>query len=277
MFLGELLSVLENKTAPKFYNNDTENYGIQYGKTDRNKIITKILITTDLRYEALHFAVKKKVNMILTFEPLFNGEIRKINQKLQKRLLLLSKGHFTIFILGKPFLLAENGVLENIIKMLYLRLEDVITIDNSYNKQLPVGRVCTFKDYLKPKKKKTFKQLIDRICNNFRTNHIKYVGNFNRELKRIYLSLEKDLSSDIIQKAFSLDCNCFLVRRINEDISNSFIDTDICMIELPFWECIRKSLSALTNTLGLEFPYDEFIYYECQDLIKSHLYDLISV
>ena len=64
MYLGEIVTLMENKVSPKLFKLNSEVYGIQYGQANTKKLVKKLMFTVDLSLEAIHFAVKNKINLI---------------------------------------------------------------------------------------------------------------------------------------------------------------------------------------------------------------------
>ena len=91
MLLQEIQSILINKLSPKIFKLNSEIYGFQYNQNRVNKSIKKVMLTLDLSIEALHFAVKNKVNLVISHHGLINNSINKFNQNLINKLTLLTR------------------------------------------------------------------------------------------------------------------------------------------------------------------------------------------
>ena len=130
MFLNEIKNLLENELSPKIYNFNSEIYGIHYGKISNKKIIKKVMITVDLNLESIHFALKNKINLIISIHGLINKPIKKFNTELINKLTLLSKFPIHIFVLNKTFIAANGGISDTIMEVLYLKLDKPFMIRN---------------------------------------------------------------------------------------------------------------------------------------------------
>jgi len=128
MYLEEIETILKNKISPKFYQIDSEIYGFHYNRSSREKIIKKIMITVDLSLESIHFAIKSKVNLIISHHGLFQEQPRNFNTDLINKLSLLSRYPISIYILNTPFIAAEGGISDTIMEALYLKLERPLNI-----------------------------------------------------------------------------------------------------------------------------------------------------
>ena len=66
MLYKDLRTILETKIAPEEFKMTNEFYGLQYGEIDDNKQIKRILITLDINLEVIHYAIKYKVDFIIS-------------------------------------------------------------------------------------------------------------------------------------------------------------------------------------------------------------------
>ena len=123
MSLGAFVDLLENKLTPKIYKSNDTVYGLHYGVENRKKKIKKVLFTVDLTIDAVYYALKHKHNLIISCYGLYNKQIQRISPPLVKKLSLLARYPFSIFVLNYPFIAAEGGVSESIVEVLYLKIE----------------------------------------------------------------------------------------------------------------------------------------------------------
>ncbi|MFX0072566.1 MAG: Nif3-like dinuclear metal center hexameric protein, partial [Candidatus Hermodarchaeota archaeon] len=82
MHLGEIISLLETKLSPKIYSLDNDFHGIQYGESELNRKIKKIMLTLDLSLDSIHNAIIKKVNLIISYRSLIRKPIYSFNKNL---------------------------------------------------------------------------------------------------------------------------------------------------------------------------------------------------
>ena len=91
MLLQEIQLILQNKLIPKKYKLNSEIYGLQYYQNRPKKLIKRIMLTIDLTIDALHYAVKNKVNLIISHHGLIRNPIETFNQNIINKLTLLTK------------------------------------------------------------------------------------------------------------------------------------------------------------------------------------------
>jgi len=270
MFLGEISNLLEQKLSPKLFKDNSEVYGIQYGSSDENKLIKKVLLTLDLSLNAIHYAVRKKVSLIISLHSLFDNAIRNLNPLIIKKLSLLTKYPTSIFILNSSYNIAEGGIIDTVIEKLYLKLEHTLNIRKGSIKEFPIARICSPQNYLNSDKIFSLEKLLMRIKSNLETSDIKYSGSLKEKINKICILKKNYFDYKIIEKAISEGVNCFITEGFEYLESNLARDLGISLIKLPIFRIKMIGLKKLYNILSLEFPYDEFYLYEPQDPISKY-------
>ena len=268
MFLQEIHSILLKKLSPKSYKLNSEIYGLQYGKNRINNIIKKVMLTIDLSIEALHFAVRNKVNLIISHHSLIKDPINTFNQNLINKLTLLTKYPISIFILNSSFIAAEGGVSETIAEALYLNIEKTFEINNYKGVKVPIGRICSPKYYLKKDQKMSLKNLLKRIKTNLELTHVLYVGNLNNKINKICIVGGDTPNIKYLRKALNLECDCYITGKIDYMDAIFGRDTGLTLIEASHYKIEIIALKKLSNILSLEFPYVEFLLFESGDPFK---------
>ena len=86
MLLQEIQSILTKKLSPKIFKLNSEIYGFQFKKKRIDRVIKKVMLTIDLSLEALHFAVKNKINLIISHHGLLKNPISKFKEELINKL-----------------------------------------------------------------------------------------------------------------------------------------------------------------------------------------------
>jgi putative NIF3 family GTP cyclohydrolase 1 type 2 len=263
MYLNKLIDVIERKFAPEIIDLNFDFYGLQYGTNDSKKVIKKVLLTRDLTNDTIYVALKNKVNLIISLNPLFNRPISNINDNLRQKLILLSKFPVSVYILNKSFNFVEGGILDTLIESLYLQLERMINIKVNDNQEIPFGRICSFNNrndsnYIK------LKDLMERVQLNLNMKFISYFGKLDATIKNVcifektFLDFNINLSKKIFQKTY----DCYISSHFtHEEITNA-MDEGINLIKICKNNNEIIALKKLSNYLSLEFPYSEFMVFE---------------
>ncbi|MFX1503142.1 MAG: Nif3-like dinuclear metal center hexameric protein [Promethearchaeota archaeon] len=269
MILQELTALLENKISPKIYKINSETYGLYYDKNRKHKLIKKGMLTIDLTLEAIHFALKQKVNLIISNHSLFNEPIKKFDQNIINKLTLLSKYPISVFILNSTFISAEEGITDTIVNSLYLKIDNTFEIKNRDGINVPIGRICSPLNYLNQNKTFTLEDLINRIKANLNLPYVSYVGDLKRLLKKICIIGGSISKTNYIKKAMKLGCDCFISGKIDYFDAVFARDIGINLIETSHYQNVLLAMKKFCNFLSLEFPDVEFFLFESKNPIKT--------
>ncbi|MFX1276821.1 MAG: Nif3-like dinuclear metal center hexameric protein [Promethearchaeota archaeon] len=267
MDIEEIRQLIEKSLSPNINLIDNELYGIHYGDK-KKKNIKKILMTVDLSLKAIHYAIKNKINLIISFYGLIHKPIIMFNNNLINKLNLLSKYPISIFILNSSLISAEGGISDIISELLFLKLEHTFNIMNFNNLEIPIGRICSPKFYTNEREDLTLNTLIKRIKQNYNIDKIIYVGELNKVLKKICIIGGELFKIDYLEKASKLGCDCFISGKINFLGASYANDIGICIIKIPFYESLCVALKKLNNILSLEYPNEEFVFFQYDNPIQ---------
>ena len=270
MILEEIESFIKNNIAPEEYRMESEIYGFHYGSCGNDKLIKKVMLTVDLNLNAIHFAIKNKINLIISLNGLINGSIKNFKPYLINKISILSKYPISIFVLGSAFYAAEGGILDLILKTLFLKIERPLEIANQYGYNIPVGRICIPNHYPNSKKTFTLENLINRIDTYLKVKPIHYLGVLKKEVSSICIIGGEDLFIRHFDTLLSHNCDCYITERTNKSIISHAFDLCINLIEFSFFNCELLALKKLCNHLSLKFPYDEFYLFNSRNPLKLY-------
>ena len=271
MLLQEITEILTNKLSPKAFKINSETYGLYYDKDRSNKLIKKGMLTIDLTLEAIHYALKQKVNLIISYNSLINKPLKKFNQNIINKLSLLSKYPISIFVLNSTFISAEEGISDTVANALYLKIDTTFEIKNKDGVKIPIGRICSPINYLNEKKPFTLENLINRIKTNLNIPSVSYVGDLKKAIKKICI-IGKDMSkTNYIKKAKNKGCDCYISGKINYFDAVFARDIGLSLIETSYYQNVLLAMRKLCNLLSLEFPEVEFFLFESKNPIKTHI------
>jgi len=263
MLLSQIIDFLENRIAPKSLALTNDVYGIQYGPELEDRNIKKVMITLDPSLEAIIEGVKKKVTLIISHRGLIHTPIKYFHETLIKKFYLLSSSRIILYVINTAFEAAHNGISEIIANELLLKIEDLFYIKDTAGKEIPLGRICSPDKYFDDKKPFLLKDLIKRIKKMFNLKYIKYIGDLNREIKKICI-LSKVTKSSLIN-ALKFSCNCILTREIKYEIVLLARDLNINLIITPHFNSEIIGVKKLYKILSIEFPRDYFIFFNSND------------
>lgn len=270
MFFDEIKSLFEKKLSPRIYRINSENYGLHYGQDSKKKKIKRILFSVDLSLESIHYAIKNKINLIISLYGLTNEPITNFNQILINKLTLLSKYPTLVFVLSSSFIAAEGGISDTIMESLYLKLDKPFNIKNDKGEIVPIGRICLPNLYTMTKKALNLDNLLNRIKSNLQIEKISFVGELSAEINKICIVGGEITDLSYLRKALKHGCDCYLSGNMNHNFADYARESGLNLIQIPLYNCEKIALRKMYNFLSLEFPYDELYFYDAKNPVKIH-------
>ncbi len=270
MYLEELSLFIKEEVAPQQFQKDSDIYGFHYGDYNNKKIIKRVMFSVDLSLKALHFAIKNKVNLIISLNGLVNESIKNFKPNLINKLSILSKYPISIFVLGYPFYAAEGGINDTIMDALNLKLNHPFEIKNYKGFHIPIGRICIPTLYPDSKESFTLEKLIHRVDSNLNIKPIRYLGELKKELNSICIVSGEDFLVKYFDELLNEGCDCYITEKINKAIISYAFDLGVNLLEFSFFNCELLALNKLCNFLSLKFPYDEFYFFNSRNPLKTY-------
>jgi len=170
--------------------------------------------------KSIHYAVKNKINLIISLNNFNNNPITHFNQLLINKLNLLSRYPLLIFILNSTFIAAEGGVSDTIMESLYLKLDKTLNVKNNMGDSVPIGRICVPNSYTESNKIMTLDNLLKRIKSNLEVEEVLFVGELNSEVKKICIVGEDKLNINYLRKALKNECDCYISGYFDNQIAS---------------------------------------------------------
>lgn len=270
MILEEIDSLLRKRLSPEEFKINNEFYGLQYGNKNADSVLKKIMLTMDLNLESIHFAILKKINLIISLRSLINKPIDCFNKNLVNKLSLLSKYPLSIFVLNSSLIAVEGGISDMIREILYLNLEKTFDITSANGNIIPIGRISSPKIYPNQKGPLKLEDLLNRIKINFELDNVHFVGNLKKIIYKI--NIIGGIFADVkyLEESINIGCDCFISCDFNYDQALYAREMDLCLIKIPHYSCDIKAMKRLCNILSLEFPNDDIFLYESENPINVY-------
>lgn len=270
MNLQVIKKYLSQNVSPKVFRLNSDTYGMQYDKGKSDRLIKKVLLTMDISLEAIHFAVKNKISLIISNNGLIHSPINKFNYILINKLSLLSKYPISIFVLSSSFFGAEGGISDTLVSALHLKLENLFEIKNNAGIKIPIGRICSPLNYINKNHIINLEDILNRIKTNLNFKAISYIGDLNKTIKKLCILGENNSNLRFIEKAVKFGCDCYISGKIDYDEGTFARDIGINLIEISPYKKGILALKKLCNILSLEFPHVEFFLFESKDPFETY-------
>lgn len=246
MKVDEILKYLEQRfpyeLASPF---DKGKIGLVIGSKDMN--VNGVMCSLDVTIEVVNDAVKNNCNLIITHHPFLFNAITKIDPNDDKGMVIyqLIKNDIALISMHTNMDLGFNGVAD--------------TLANLYNlKNANTGQNDCFVRY-GDIEKTSFKDLILKTKKLFSLNGVRYVGDLDKQIKRIAIVGGSGGQEEEMMVAIDNQCDCYITGELKHHLAIFAKHYNLCLIEINHG--IEKVVfNDLLRDLHQQFSEVTFIY-----------------
>lgn len=246
MILRDIIGYLD-EIAPEYLQEDWDNSGLQVG--DRGKLINKVLLSLDLDYDILKYAIKKDVDLVITHHPLIFSGIKSIDRDDYKGNILfgLIENNIGVYSAHTNLDKVSFGVSDSLGEFLGLKNMEYLTKEGEFG-QYGYGRVG----------------YVDKILlGNFLTglknkgfDYIQLYGDRNTYIEKI--ALVGGSGSDFILEAYKSKADVFISGDIKYHEAQVAMEKNFPIVDIGHHSSEKFILETLKKKLEDKFPKLDF-------------------
>ena len=110
--------------------------------------------------------------------------------------------------------------------------------------------------------------MLKRIKSNLNIDNILFVGESTAETNRICVVARDTVDLNYLKKALKKGCDCFISGNFTHNIARQAKDMGLNLVGISLYSCNTIALRKLHNFLSLEFPHDDFYFFEARNPIQ---------
>lgn len=257
--MGELHTLYNPKSAE-----DWDNVGLIIG--DENKEINKILFCLDVTKEAINKAIDEKVDLIISHHPFVFHAERKItsNTLLGEKILKVIENKIAIYSIHTNSDMAFSGLNDFILGKI-VGNEDIQVCDikeyedyNPYKKVMEIHRrgeirTKTLKNSI------TLHDLIGKIKKNLNIDFVRYVGDKNREIKKV--AIITGAGGSFINKS-EADVDVFLTGDLGHHNALDALEENKLLVDIGHYESEYLFVELMEEKMKSFFKGEMIKFYD---------------
>ncbi|MHA1766509.1 MAG: Nif3-like dinuclear metal center hexameric protein [Promethearchaeota archaeon] len=260
MLLSMLLKKI-SELAPIELGLSNDIYGLQFGSIRKDINLHKIVICIDPSIEAILHARKLKSYFIIAHHGLIHHPLLYFSDAVIKQIKLLSINNISLFILHSAWISASGGISDTISEVIGLKIIDYFFINDNGDKK-PIGRIG-----IPMIEVPTFEVLIQSLKRKLNSNNIQVSGKINSNISKIAVICGITLKESDFIEVLKKKCDTLITTDL---VYSQFIlaqNLGINVVNIPHYICDKIAMIKLQKILSLEFPRDEFIYFDSNNPI----------
>lgn len=238
MNVNSIINLLNNEIKLKPHES-WDNSGLQIGS--KMVYINKIMLTLDLDLEAAEYAIKEKVDLIITHHPFFFSSIKRIDFDTYdgKIIKLLLTNNINLYSMHTSFDMAEQGVNYNLaskLNILNYQVLHPINIDNSGYGGIGEISPVNIIQYTKYVKEALGADFVKLFCNDDK-----------KTIKRVAFC--GGSGSEFIEDAIKLNADVYITGDIKYHQAQTAIKNDLCIIDAGHYNTEVHSMDMVKEIL----------------------------
>lgn len=227
-----------------------------FGKRYEKKIYSKIGITLYASKRILIEAQKRKINLLLTYIPLFLKPIAKIDDIYIDQSKILALSNLSLFSIGDTLNFMEGGVTDTIIRN--ATLSHIQNLSMNYNNiDIPIGRLC-----IPIQENLHLKTLLMNLKRNLQIPSVQYWPNGESIVKRVVIIDPHSLALLDLNQIVEKNVDTIISYDLPLELISTIINFNITTINLSGYICLDLSLRNFTKQLSILLPRIEIDYIE---------------
>ena len=268
--LFEIIEAITDILQFDYKEANDENIGLVIGPEDKSiqsQIpIKKVGISLNLTAYSIAKAVNKKVDLLISYDPLFYSCINKIDYTLLRKIRLLAQERTYVFVLGYPILYADNGINDTLLGL--LEIKDTRSIE--CNTCSISHKVKRFKiGYLQ--RKIMIRELAREIGKKVGSINVRIFGSptdFANTITFIGGNIE-NVKTIAYLKSSKVDV--IVTGDLNYKIQTYLQDAQLDAIEIGYTNSIKPGLKVFKSLLQLKIPKVEVTLLDTDDFLVSEI------
>ena len=260
-----LFSMLEKKLqelAPVTQGLQGDLWGLQVGSRIRDFSCHKIVIALDPTVETIEYAIEIGAQLLITHHGLTHRSMKSFNDDFLTLATPLIENRLGLFVIHTAWDAAKGGISETLCRYAGLNISDSLFFDD-HGRKKPIGR------FAEPiNTQQSLRIIAQNLKKNLNLDQIILLGNENTVPKKIGVVGGKGLEYDMIASLMEQGCDTFLTGEYSYPEFLTAQKMGLNLIGTSHYKSEKIGMESLAKILRLEFPRDEFLFYETPDPVQ---------
>ena len=239
--------------APSRWAVESDNVGLLIG--DRSRTVSRVLTALDLSEDVLREAVQGGFDFVITHHPLISRHVPPINSitadnSLGKKIMTLIGNGIGLFCAHTNLDAAPGGVNDLLFNLFELKNKQNLILPENFDAPT-MGLMGDLSQDM------TLVELASFVGNALKLNHIRYVGNADKQVHKVGLCSGN--GGSLIKYALAKKCDVFITGDIGYHTALDVLEAGMCMIdathyasEIPIAEAISYRVKKAAEDTGIE-------------------------
>ncbi len=237
--------------------------GPQTDTEQSNTTVSKVLVATYPSARVVTKASQDKVNLLVTYRPLFPFAVDRLTGLDLVRVRLLAKNYISTYAMGSGWLSARDGVTDAFVQALALEKIGEFTTESDYGQFAAIGRVCKLSTTM------NHSGFANYVASKMGLNNIIFSGDFDDEVGDVLVIAGSVIDVPDIMKARKQDISTLITGELAPEVRLLAREEGMNMLELGAFVTENPGMKRLSDIIRLEFPDLKIDYIASNPLIHG--------
>jgi putative NIF3 family GTP cyclohydrolase 1 type 2 len=228
-----------------------------------NTTINRILIATYPSARVVTKATQDKVNLLVTYRPLFPFAIDRLTGLDLIRVRLLTKNYISTYAIGSGWLCVRDGLNDTLVEALGIKKKGEFMAESDFGELAPIGRVC------EPPGVKNQSGFVNYVAGKLGLNNVLFSGDLDDEVRDVLVIAGSMVDMPEIISAKNQDLDTLVTGDLSPEIRLLASEEGINTLELGAFTTEEPGMKRLRDVISLDFPELKTEFTESEIVAKS--------
>jgi putative NIF3 family GTP cyclohydrolase 1 type 2 len=228
-----------------------------------NTTINRILIATYPSARVVTKATQDKVNLLVTYRPLFPFAIDRLTGLDLIRVRLLTKNYISTYVIGSGWLCVRDGLNDTLVEALGIKKKGEFMAESDFDDLAPIGRVC------EPPGVKNQSGFVNYVAGKLGLNTVLFSGDLDDEVRDVLVIAGSMVDMPEIISAKNQDLDTLVTGDLSPEIRLLASEEGINTLELGAFTTEEPGMKRLRDVISLDFPELKTEFTESEIVAKS--------
>jgi putative NIF3 family GTP cyclohydrolase 1 type 2 len=237
--------------------------GPQTQTEQSNTTVNKLLLATYPSARVITKATQDKVNLLVTYRPLFPFAIDRLSGLDLVRVRLLAKNYISSYVIGSGWLCARDGLNDALIQTLGMKRTGDFMTEGDLGELVSIGRVC------KSPGVKNHSGFVNYVAGKLNLESVLFSGDLDDEVGDVLVIAGNSVDMPEIINAKNEDLETLVTGELSPEIRLLAIEEGMNTLELGAFSSEEPGMKRLKDVISLELPELRVDFAESSILTKA--------
>ena len=222
--------------------------GPQTDTDQTNTTVNRMLIATYPSARVVTKASQDRINLLVTYRPLFPFAIDRLSGLDLVRVRLLAKNYISTYVIGSGWLCARDGLNDALIDMLGLEKIGDFSTESDYGMLATIGRMC------KPPGVKNHSGFVNYLASKLNISSVMFSGDLDDEVGDVLVIAGNHVDMPDIINGRKQDIKTLVTGELAPELRLLAHEEGMNTLELGAFVSVDPGMKRLRDSISLEFP-----------------------